>query len=62
MQILTPYYITYQLYYDIHQLLHSKGNFQKLKSTTKQDEHAALYDSAEIEPLFYIKELRIPVE
>jgi hypothetical protein len=34
----------------------------KLKSTTKQDELAALYDSAENEPLFYIKELRIPVE
>jgi hypothetical protein len=33
----------------------------KLKSTTK-DEHTALYDSAENEPLFYIKELRIPVE
>jgi hypothetical protein len=34
----------------------------KLKSTTESDEHAELYDSAENEPLFYIQELKIPVE
>ena len=34
----------------------------KLKSTNEPDKHAALHYSAENESLFYIKELKIPVE